>query len=91
MRSMGIIHLLIIGFSNSVIGNQYVVYPINRDNAELCATTTVRLQGFLDRNKVQTFSSQIRRTTDFWFVEAMPNQISSLTAMIGVCDRKRSA
>ena len=90
MRSMGIIHLLIIGFS-SVIGNQYVVYPIDRDNAELCATTTVRLQGFLDRNNVQTFSSQIRRTTDFWFVEAMPNQISSLTAMIGECDRKRYA
>ncbi len=85
MRSTGTLLLLMISFSAHVIGDQYVVYPIDRDNAKLCDDTTVLIQEYLGKSSVQTFSSKIRKTTDFWFVEAMASQTSRLTAMLGVC------
>ena len=77
--------LLVISFLHFAHGLvEYVVYPINKHDVSVCSQINDALVKMLGSSKVQIYQSQIRRTTEFWFIQALEAQRPAMLRIPGV-------
>lgn len=77
--------LVVIGILHFAHGlTEYVVYPVNKRDVSACSQTNNALVKILGDSRVQIYKSQIRQTTDFWFIQALESQIAIVLQIPGV-------
>ena len=77
--------LLLIGILHLAHGlPEYVVYPANRKDVSACSRTNDALVKMLGASKVQIYKSQVRSTTEFWFIQALEYQRATILQIPGV-------
>lgn len=78
--------LLVIGilhFAHGLV--EYVVYPTNKKDLSACSQINDALVKVLGDSRVRIYTSQIRQTTEFWFVQALEAQKAAILQVPGVC------
>lgn len=63
---------------------EYVVYPTNKKDRSACSQINDALLKILGDSQVHTYTSQIRQTTEFWFVQALEAQKAAILQVSGV-------
>lgn len=63
---------------------EYVVYPTDKENVTACSQINDALVNMLGDNEVQIYQSQVRFTTEFWFIKALENQKEDILEIPGV-------
>lgn len=77
--------LLIVGILHLAHGlPEFVVYPANSRDVSACSRTNDELVRILGASKVQIYKSQIRSTTEFWFIQALEYQKGTILQIPGV-------
>lgn len=77
--------LLVIGilhFAHGLV--EYVVYPTNKKDLSACSQINDALVKVLGDSSVRIYTSQIRQTTEFWFVQALEAQKAAILQVPGV-------
>ncbi|KAM0795733.1 peptidase S8/S53 domain-containing protein [Usnea florida] len=77
--------LLLVGMLHLAHGlTEFVVYPTNRKDVSACSRINYALVSLLGDSKVQVYKSQIRSTTEFWFVQILEYQKATILQIPGV-------
>ena len=77
--------LLMMGVLHSVYGLvEYVVYPADKRDVTACSQINNRLIELLGNSKVQFYNSRIRRTTEFWLIQALEQSKATVLQIPGV-------
>lgn len=63
---------------------EYVVYPNNRKDVSACSQINDALVKILGNSRVQIYKSQIRQSTEFWFIQALEAQRAIILQIPGV-------
>ena len=79
------IFLLVIGifhFAHGLV--EYVVYPADKKDVSACSQINTAVVRILGDSKVRIYQSQIRQTTEFWFIQAIETQAEAVSRIPGV-------
>ena len=77
--------LVIVGILHLTYGLvDYVLYPVNKYDVAGCSQTNDALVTMFPRSRVRAYQSQIRQTTEFWFIQSLEAQNTALTRIPGV-------
>ena len=84
MGSLLLAAVLTFPFFRIADGLQYVVYPPNRTDKSACSTINDYLIRQLHRENVRSYTSPVRGVTEFWFVNAIEPELSTILHDLGV-------